>query len=361
MNIRLLKKLWFGNKVPLILSFLFVLSIFSCKDDANVLVLNEDIFTNGVFVTNEGLFQAGNASVSFYTLDGAVQEKIFSTTNNQPLGDILQSINIQEDKTYLVVNNSSKIEVVNTEDFSSISTIEDLGSPRHIQIIDNSKAYVSDLFSGAISIVNLATGEKTGEIPIGGASEEMILIGNELFVTRPSLFDNFSNQLFVINTDSNEITDSITIGYNPSNIQLDKNNQLWVVCNGDRDVPNNFGGLYRINPSSKQVSLALPFNDKEISVYPRLAMNGNRDQLYFLKLDIYTLPIDANVLPTAPIISANGRDIYALGVHPTSNQIFVGDSGNFVQKGTVTIHEETGTELSSFKAGVGVNGFYFRE
>jgi len=359
MNFRLLKKLWLSsNAIPILISFL-LLSFFSCNDELLVPIINESNFTNGVLITNEGLFQAGNASVSFYNSDGNLQEKIYSTTNNQPLGDVLQSITIQGDKTYLVINNSSKIEIVNTSDFSSIGAIKNLGSPRHIQIIDDSKAYVSDLYSGAISIVNLESLEKTGEIPIGGSSEEMVLVGNELFVTRPSLFKNYSNQLFVINTNSNEIIDSITLGYNPSNIQLDKNNQLWVVCNGDRDVSENFGGLYRINPDSKQVTLALPFNDKKISYYPRLVMNGNRDQIYYLKLDIYSLPIDAIALPSAPLIEANGRDLYGLGVDPISNQIFVGDSGNFSQKGTVTIHDEMGNELSSFKAGVGVNGFYF--
>ncbi len=359
MNFRLFKRLWFRNKAPFILPFLLFFSFFSCQDKSPILAI-EGQFSNGVLVTNEGQFQAGNASVSFYNaLNGAVQEKIFSSINNQPLGDILQSIHINEDKTYLVVNNSSKIEVVNSADFTSISTIEDLGSPRYIQIIDDSKAYVSDLYNGAISIVDLESGEKTGAIPIGGASEEMILIGRELFVTQPSLFDNYSNQLFVINTDSNEITDSITIGYNPSNIQLDKNNQLWVVCNGDRAVTDNLGGVYRINPNTKQVDLALPFKDKAMSFYPRLAMNAQKDQLYFLKLDIYNLPITATNLPTTPIIEAKGRDFYALGIHPNSGQIYVGDSGNFSQKGTVTIHDETGKELSSFKAGVGVNGFYF--
>jgi len=360
MNFRLLKKLWSWNKKSIFFFFLIIGLFFSCKKDPIVPTILEGAFSNGVFITNEGQFPSGNSSVTFYnSLDGNVQEKIFKVANDQDLGDVLQSMSIQGDKTYLVVNNSSKIEVVNTADFSSISTIENLGSPRHIQIIDETKAYVSDLYSGAISIVNLVTGEKTGEISIGGPSEEMILIGNELFVTRPSLRENYSNQIFVINTNSNEIIDSITLGYNPSNIQLDKNNQLWVVCNGDREELENFGGIYRINPSSKQVTLALPFNDKAISFYPRLAMNGNRDQLYFLKLDIYTLPIDANALPSSPFIRANGRDFYGLGVDPISNQIFVGDSGNFSQKSNVFIHDETGTELSSFKAGVGVNGFYF--
>ena len=106
------------------------------------------------------------------------------------------------------------------------------------------------------------------------------------------------------------------------------------------------------------MELALPFTDNETSYYPRLAMNGSKDQLYFLKLDVFTMSIDDTVLPNAPLIKANG-EIYGIGVNPDNGNIYVGESGNFVQKGTVTIHDSAGDELSSFKAGVGVNGFYF--
>ena len=132
------------------------------------------------------------------------------------------------------------------------------------------------------------------------------------------------------------------------------------MCNGDFDDTNKLGGLYKINPSNMEVETALPFADNAVSFAPRFAINGTRDQLYFLKLDVFNIPIDATSLPTTPLIQANGRDLYGLGVNPETNNIFVGDSGNFVQRGTVTIHDATGRELSSFKAGVGVNGFYFQ-
>ena len=88
-------------------------------------------------------------------------------------------------------------------------------------------------------------------------------------------------------------------------------------------------------------------------------MNSAKDKLYFLKVDVFELPITATALPSSPIILANGRDIYGLGVNPTNDNIYVGESGNYTQKGTVTIYDSAGEELSSFKAGVAVNGFYF--
>ncbi len=347
-----------------IIKFLFLISLIlllGCKDAPIIEpTLTTDGYSKGVLITNEGNFQSGNASVTFYDTDEqAVQEKIFETTNNQPLGDVLQSITVDGNRTYLTVNNSQKIEIVNTNDFKSIGTINGLTSPRHLLVINETTAYVSDLYAAAISVIDLTTNSIISTIPIGGASEEMVKIGDEVFVTQPSLFDNYSQQLFVINTNMNEITDSITVGYNPSNLQLDRNNQLWVVCNGDRGIANQFGGIYRINPNNKTVTLTLPFTDAQTSFYPRLAMNAEKEQLYFLKLGVFKMSIEATELPTTPFIEPNGRDIYGLGVHPATGNVYIGESGNFVQRGTVTIYDHTGTELNSFKAGVGINGFYF--
>ena len=346
-----------------LIKYLFVtilIVLLGCQKDP--VLTTAGFYFQGVFITNEGNFQSGNASVTYYDVtDQTVLEKRFEATNNQPLGDVLQSMTLipSEDKGYLVVNNSQKVEIIKLSDFQSIGTIDGLTSPRHFLLINDTTAYVSDLYAGAISVINLTNNQIKTTISTGSATEEMVKIGDEVFVTQPSLFENYSQQLFVINTVINEITDTIEVGYNPSNIKVDQNDNLWVVCNGDRNVDNHLGGIFRINPSSKKVDLTLPFKDNKTSFYPRLAMNAAKDRLYFLKLDIFTLSIDDTSLPTEPLIEAAGRDIYGLGVNPLGGNIYIGESGNFVQKGTVTIYDPTGQELHNFKAGVGVNGFYF--
>ena len=352
-----------SNPSILIAYLCCLLTFFSCQKDP--VVPQIETFSKGVFITNEGGFLNGNASVSFYNIsEKTVQEKLFETANNQPLGDVLQSMTVIDDKAYLVVNNSQKVEIVSMNDFSSIGTIEDLTSPRYLTPVNETIAYISDIFGAAIAVVDLETKKEMTKIPFGSASEEMVKVGEEMFVAQPSLTINTkksSNQLFVINTVSNQVTDSIEIGYNPSAVKLDRNNRLWVLCNGEGNFgnPGKLGGLYRINAATKTVELALPFPNSTASFAPRLEMNADRSQLYFLKLDVFHLPIDATTLPTIPFIEADGRDIYGIGVNPANGNIYIGDSGNFNQQGRVTIHDTAGKELSSFKAGVGVNGFYF--
>ena len=342
--------------------FPFLLLFLACSEEQviNPQPVDPNSFQNGVFITNEGSFNNGNASVSFYNFEKEeLTENIFQTINERALGDVLQSMQFRDSEAYLVLNNSSKIEVVNRFSFESLRTIQDLTSPRYIEFISSEMAYVTDLFQNAISVVNTNSNMVTSKIPFSGWSEEMVRVGEEIFVTQPSLFNTKSStQLFVINTVDNQVIDSVEVGFNPVSIEVDREGMLWVLCNGEIGT-NNLGGIYRVNPSTRNVLTTIPFLDTNTSFAPRLALNGARDQIYFLKIHVFSLDIEANEFPQTPLIDAGGRDLYGLGIHPETGQIFVGDSGNFVQRGAVSIHQPDGAEIRSFIAGVGVNGFYF--
>ena len=69
------------------------------------------------------------------------------------------------DKYYIVVNNSSKIEIVNKTDFVSTGVIEGLAQPRYFLGIDNQKAYVSQWgangLDGSLAIIDLSDNSVT--------------------------------------------------------------------------------------------------------------------------------------------------------------------------------------------------------
>lgn len=81
---------------------------------------------------------------------------VFKQANNKVLGDVLQSMSIINDKLYLVVNNSGKVEVLDKRNFISISTIAGLRSPRYIEAVSSNKAYISDLYDKAITVIDLS-------------------------------------------------------------------------------------------------------------------------------------------------------------------------------------------------------------
>jgi hypothetical protein len=92
----------------------------------------------GAFIANEGNFQQGNASLSYYDAgQGKMYNNVFKNTNDRDLGDVANSICIRDSLAYLVINNSDKIEAISINSFKSAKTISlpAGSSPRHIAFI----------------------------------------------------------------------------------------------------------------------------------------------------------------------------------------------------------------------------------
>ncbi len=324
------------------------------KDHPTAKSSTVNITTNGVYISNEGTFQFGNASVSYYNPnDNSIGEDIFKTVNNRPLGDICQSIYFIQNKAYVVVNNSNKIEVVNAQTFASEGTINGLVSPRYFLPVSNNKAYVTDYNANTIAIINLANNIITGQIQCPGWTEELCMSLGKVYVTNKK-----RKYLYIINPVSNKIQDSIFLNDGASCIKEDKNGKLWVLCGGDPS--NNIkASLQVINPSTDLIETTYTFPNKADSPW-RLKMNGNNDTLYFLNKGVFRMSINNNVLPTIAFIEEGLRNYYGLGVHPSNGDVYASDALDYVQKGIVYRYRSDGNFVTSFKGGISPGDFYFK-
>ncbi|MBP7808126.1 MAG: hypothetical protein KA163_02425 [Bacteroidia bacterium] len=338
-----------------ILAFASLL-LFSCvKDKPNDIMQPEVSFGSGykVFITNEGNFGINNSSVTMYEQSsGQLVSDIYKTQNNNAvLGDICQSMTKINNKHYVVVNNSGKIAVVNSSDFKIITNITGLQSPRHILPVTFSKAYVSDLYANAISIIDLNTNTKTGSIPCSGWTEQMVLIYNKAFVT-----NNNSGYTYVINTITDQITDSIYVGKFGGSIVTDKNSKLWLLSSGETSS-STLGKLSRINPITLQIEQSFSFN---LSDSPgNLCINATKDTLYFLNTSVYRMDISSNSLPSLAFITSSANTFYGLGVSDKDYNIYVSDAIDYIQKSSIMVYSPNGQLKTSFKAGINASSFYF--
>jgi len=309
--------------------------------------------SNSVFICNEGNFQFGNAKLSIYDPESnTVQEDVFQTTNKRPLGDVFQSMNIFNGKGYLVVNNSSKIEVINPRTFVVQATITGLSSPRYFLAISNSKAYVTDYAANKINILDLSNNTLSGSITCPGWTEQLLLTYGKAFVSTQT-----NNKIYVINTLTDVLTDSITIGYSSNAIKEDKNGKLWVLCNGSK-TKGIAASLHKINPITNAVEQTFQF--PSLNDYPwRLAMNGANDTLYYLNKNVYRMSIEDKTLPTTAFISTQQQIFYGLGIDPREGTIYLADAVDYVQRGIVYRYQPNGKPIGSFLAGIIPSGFYF--
>ena len=310
-------------------------------------------FSNGIFVINEGNFNWGNASVTF--LDNSnhtVLQDIFTLANQRSLGDVAESMKINGGKGYLVINNSNRIEVVNVGDFKSVTAITGLSSPRFLEIIDSTKAYVTNLQKN-ISVIDLTTNTISGSIKTSSWTENLIRYDKYKLVTSIGSFSEPSSgrtaQVFVIDTQTDRIVDSIQTGKEPIGLVIDKKQKVWVLCSGGYDnyeAPS----LIRINPELRLVEKVFTFPDPQ-KVPSRLCINASGDTLYFLKGGVYRMPVASQALPENPFITADGRLFYGLAIHPNTGNIYVSDAVDYVQSGMVYQYRKDGSLAASYKAG----------
>lgn len=339
---------------------LFLTTLYSCKkEDDN----NDDKFLTegGVIILNEGQFQAGNGSVSFFNPNNSeLINDLFNQQNNRPLGDVVQSVHIEGNKAYIVVNNSSKIEIVDIADFKSLGTISGFTSPRYILPVSSSKAYVTDLFSGTISIVNLNNNTISGTISSTGWTEELVLVNGKVFVTNKE-----SDYVYVINPNNDTKEDSITVAGGPNSLKVDRNGKIWVLCGGWTTYDANWtpintvaGGIARINPSNLSVELNISLSNAT-DTPNKLRINGAKDKLYFLNNGVYAMDISASSFPSNAFVAQGTSSFYSLGVHPTSGDVYVGDAIDFVQRGLVYRYSSNGTLIEEFLVGINPTDFVF--
>lgn len=309
-----------------------------------------DSLATGYFICNEGNFQWNNASMSFYnTAKKVLYEDVYKTINNKSLGDVLQSMVIYNNMIYAVLNNSGKIEMMHPKTFVSSGTIAGLRSPRYFLGINATKAYVSDLYDNQIAVLDLQQKKVVGKIPCKGWTEEMLLVGNRVFVCNKT-----SEYLYIVNGISDQISDSIAVGYGSSCILTDALNRIWILTSGNTtlSIPPQ---LHVINPQT--LGIISSFNFPMLAKPLKLITNTNKTKLYWINNQVYTMNMDATQLPTSPWINTGNRNLYALGYHNMNAEILIGDAKDFVQRSEILRYDTTGNLLGSYSAGINTSSF----
>jgi len=325
---------------------------------------------SGVIVFNEGRFTYSDASLSFYDIEGrAVINDAFYTANALPLGDVAQSVAIIDSLGYAVLNNSGKIYAFDLNTFELKGKITGLTSPRYILPISETKAYVTDLKAQRISIVDPQSFTVTGSISVRNtatvfkqhATEQMVRVGDTVFVACWS----FDNTILVIDTKTDALVDSVTVGLQPNSIVLDKNDKLWVLGDGGFEG-NPFGyeqpTLQCIDVRTLDIvySYCFPLEDSP----SELCMNGTADTLYFINKHVYRMPANLEATPSVCIQSTHTGSMYGgfygLGVDPYRSEIYVADALDLSQAGVVYRYSSTIQPIDTFKVGVIPGGFCFR-
>ncbi|WPP52689.1 YncE family protein [Catalinimonas niigatensis] len=332
---------------------------FACEDDSP-----NDPVSGDIIIVNEGNFAQGNGSVSVYNrITEEVNNNVFAEANaGRALGASIQSITVAGNEAFIVCNVTDKIEIVNAETFEALQDpLEDEGliSPRYLDVVGN-KAYVSVwgafdenymLPESKVAVIELDSFTVTQYIDTEDGPEDVQAIGDKVFVA-----NSYTNQLTVINTDTDEVDEVITLEGSPQWLAVHEND-LWVSVTGA------VSQFVRINPDNNDVEETIDVSGTNSN--GKFTLNDELDMIYFIGAEpwpavttsVYTLSIDEASATPKKLIS--GNYYYAIGSDPLTHNIFVSNSNSFQGEGTVLRYDTEGRLLDTYPAGVGPNDFVF--
>lgn len=317
---------------------------------------------SGVFILNEGVYMAGNASLSFYDYaDKACEQELFFKANNAPLGDVPTSMVVRNGKAYITLSNSGNIYVVDPVTCKYVGKISGLSSPRYIGFIGDTKAYVSNLTAGVIDIIDPTALTVTGSIDLGKGRCAEQLVVHDGFVYA-NLW-SYGKQILKIDAKSDKIVDSLEVGIQPQSLFVDSKGRFWTLADGGYEgSPIGFSDpqIVCFDPVAMEVIKTFTIKRTAESMMFNIKMTMINDKIYYISQDLYTMSVEDSALPSAPIVKATaGQSFYSLGVDPTTGDVFVGDAVDYTQAGMVYRYKASGEKVDGFKVGITPGAFCF--
>ncbi len=325
------------------LLILIIQAILSCTKEDPPELYPVVVPGQGVFIVNEGNFQWGNARMDYYNkTNGKLYSDIYFAANNEPLGDVFQSMRMIDGQAWLIVNNSGKIEVVDPITGKRIRQITGLMSPRYVEAWGLSRTYVTDLYAGAVSIINRQSGEIMGSIKVNGWTEGIASFGNFLAVAAPT-----SGMVYLIDPEYAVLTDSLYTGMGPVHLETDREGRLWILCGGSPYYKSG-AKLVNILPGTFEIAeeYQLPGENQYFS---RMSYCPLSNTVYLLGQHIYRFRIGNR--EAERIVEAQGRLFYGMRADPSTGLLYVSDAVNYTQAGMVEVYDSLGEQIKKFRSG----------
>lgn len=355
--------------------------LFSCREDEHIVVsefqvipeeINYDSEVMGMYLVNEGNMGSNKCTMDYLDFTTSVYlRNIYAERNPtvvKELGDVGNDIQVYEDKLYIVVNCSHKVEVLDAYTGVRIKQI-DIPNCRYVRFY-RGYAYVSSFVSGvlidpnaplgAVYKINTNTLEIVNKITVGYQPEEMEVLGEYLYVANSGGYrvPYYDNTVSVVELEGFKQVRKVNVGLNLHRIRADKYGKLWVSSRGNyNDIYSPYGSV----PSNLYVlEKKVGYNDMVVTdtiniPCSNMAIHG--DSLYLYSHDYDNLTGESALtyaivnIQTKEVVSKNfitdgtEKEIkmpYGINVHPEIGDIYVTDAKNYVSTGTLSCYNKEG-------------------
>lgn len=311
----------------------------------------------GVYVLNEGNFQRGNSTLTFFIPDSnkAFQD-VFALANGRDLGDTGNDIVVYGGEAYIVVNGSQKIEVISTANNKSVGTLQLPGtrSPYDLVILNDAKAYVSNLLDSSVTAFNPSTLQVVFDrIKVGANPEGVATANGKLYVCNSG--EGYDNTVSVLNAGTGALITTVVVGDSPSEIGIGPNNVVVVKCDGKSDYStpaNDTPGAIAVINSDNDVIILKTILPLVTYGHPGHMTVSSKGYGYFvglLGITRFSFTSSALNVEGTPFSTLQA---YRLTVDDATDRLYATDAKDYVQAGEVVVYDSKGVEYQRFPAGI---------
>ena len=314
--------------------------------------------TTAVYIGNQGNFSDVNGSVTVYNpATGAATVDAIPNLNT-----LIQSIAFYEGQGYVMANTSDRVDVFDQNTNNRTGQITDVPSPRYMAVVAPEKAYVSNLFSNTLTILDLGNNTATGSIDVGSNPEDIAVLGNRAYVANFGFGEDTT--VTIIDTDQDQVVETIDVGCDgPRFIKVDAQDEVWVFCMGKTVYNQDFTEI--IEQTNGEVVILDGSTSEEVA---RITLNvqlgggalgqdvfyaADTQEAFALAADATILAFDTETNTTLPVVTIPGTEMVGgLAYDATVEQFYLGRLSSFTEAGFVSIHDRTGAEVDRFDAGI---------
>jgi hypothetical protein len=324
--------------------FLALISIFSSCVKENT--TNAGTYSGGFFISNEGAYGKGNASIDYYNYSkDSFYSNIFSKANNIALGDVLQTISIANNKMVAIVNNSDKILFLNKTTLA-IENSTSVPKPRFAYPINSTEILVSSM-NGSIYVINTTSGSISRTIQTGFFTDKILKVNDKYYIEFQKMITASVNEqgylIFDVNLTQIE---KFNTSFYPSGTLLIGTNLLATQLNDP-----NFTATSRIT----KIDLATKNLETIANGTYSPLMSFYNGELYFFA-DNAVKKMTASGTVTKLFDVSGVTSPYALNVIKSSGKIAICDATDYSSSGKIVIYNVNGSIYKTLNTGIAPNG-----
>ncbi|NMM49500.1 YncE family protein [Marinigracilibium pacificum] len=341
----------------MLLALVVALIAISCDENEPTAPIDAE---KGFLILSEGAFGSGNASLSYFSYaDSSIENDVFYNTNNFDLGDQAQGLTSYDDKVFITVQNSAKVEVINSGDFTSVTTIDTLLLKPRYTFAGSEGVFITDWvdgYNGNIKKYDAVTYEFVDSVSTGSGPAKPSLVNGKIWVPNGGGYSTDST-ISIYDTDLNFVKE-IESGINPLFVIEDKSGDIWVMCKG-KSWPESDTRKSSVFKYDDQGNFIEKIDGIDGQYFNSLAYDQANDKIYLgTSSGIHVLDTQSGNL-TQDKISVSG--VYGLGFDTVNNWILVAVSTGFTTNGEVHIFNSDGSFVKKATVGIGPNGFLYVE